>query len=130
MQTAAPHSYYIQKITRIVFVEDTISYSPEVTWARFLERNRLFCFICISKLGSFNNPFEMTTSLVKFHFRCWRCTLLVQTKEVISMCYSSSKESLKTMEMNKAWPNMSFARTVATEKFHFLETEVGKRLYL
>ena len=44
----------------------------------------LFCFISISKFGSFKNHFAMITSLPKLEFG-HIFIILVQTKEVISM---------------------------------------------
>ena len=49
------------------------------------------CFISISKFDTFNNPFEISA----LHFRCRRFILLVQTKEVISVSYGSSRRSWK-----------------------------------
>ena len=51
-----------------------------------------FCFISISKFGTFKNPFATISSLPKPHFRCRG---LVQTKEVISMAFGSSTSSWK-----------------------------------
>ena len=59
--------------------------------AKFLGRDRLFCFISICKFGSFKNPFTTITSLPELRFR--RFILLVKTKKVISMSYVSSASS-------------------------------------
>ena len=77
----------------IAFVENTISNSPEVTRAKFLGSNGLFCFISICKFGSFKNPFAAITSLSELNFRSRRFIFLVQMKKVISMNYSSSTNS-------------------------------------
>ena len=53
------------------------------------------CFISISKFDSFKNPFATISSLSELHFTCWRFILLVQTKEVISLSYGSSRSSWK-----------------------------------
>ena len=50
-----------------------------------------FCFISICKLGSFNNPFALITSMSELYFRFSRFVLLMQRKKVISMNYGSSK---------------------------------------
>ena len=62
-------------------------------WVKFLGSDRFFCFISISTLGSFKNPFA--TSRSELHFRCKRFILWVQTKEVVSMSYCSSTSSWK-----------------------------------
>ena len=49
------------------------------------------CFISIRKFDSFKNPFASIDNLSKLHLTCRRSILLVQTKEVISMSYHSSK---------------------------------------
>ena len=72
------------------FVENTISYLPEVPRAKFLGSDGLFCFSSICKFGSFNNPFTTITSLPQLYFRFRRFILLVQMKKVISMNYGSS----------------------------------------
>ena len=41
----------------------------------------VFCFISISKFGSFKNPFATFISLTKLLFRCRRFILLVQQKK-------------------------------------------------
>ena len=63
--------------------------------ARFLEKDRLFCFISNCKFGSFKNPFAVITSLSEPSFRFKRFILSVQTKKVISINYGSSTSSLK-----------------------------------
>ena len=50
---------------------------------KFLESNRLFCFISTCKFGSFKNPFATITSLSELYFRIRRFILLIQMKEVI-----------------------------------------------
>ena len=76
-------------------MENTISNSQEITRAKFLESNGLFCFISICKFGSFKNPFATITSLPELYFRIRRFIFLMQTKKVISMNYGSSISSWK-----------------------------------
>ena len=71
--------------SRLAVVDKTIGDSPKVTRDKLLGSYRLFCFISISKFGSFKNPFVTITNLLEIHFRCRRIVLLVQAKEVISM---------------------------------------------
>ena len=52
-----------------------------------------FCFISISKFGSFKDHFATITSPSEFNVRCRRLIVLVQTKETISMSYGSSTSS-------------------------------------
>ena len=52
---------------------------------KFLEGNRLFCFISICKFVSSKNPFATITSLSELCFTIRRFILLVQMKKVISM---------------------------------------------
>ena len=77
------------------FAENTISNSPKVPRAKFLESNGLFCFISICKFGSFKNLFAMITSLSELYLRIRRFFSLVQTKKVISMNYGSNTSSWK-----------------------------------
>ena len=51
------------------------------------------CFISICKFGSFKNPFATIFSLSELYFRIRRFILLVETKNVISMNYGSSKSN-------------------------------------
>ena len=53
------------RYSRFPFVENTISNSPEVTRAKFLGSNGIFCFINRCKFGSFKNLCAMITSLLK-----------------------------------------------------------------
>ena len=62
--------------------------------AKFLGSDRLFCFISVSKFGSFKNPFAMITSLSELSFRFRIFILLVKTK-VISMNYCCNTSSWK-----------------------------------
>ena len=62
---------------------------------KFLESNRLFCFISTCKFGSFKNPFATITSLSELYFRFRRFILLVQTRKMISMNYGSCTSSWK-----------------------------------
>ena len=68
---------------------------PKVLRAKFHGSDGLFCFINICKLGSFENPFVIITSLSELYYRFKRLILLVQTKEVIYMNYGSSTSSCK-----------------------------------
>ena len=65
-----------RKHSRFTFVESTISNSPKVQRAKFLGRDKLFCFISICTFGSFKNPSAMITSLSELYFTfrnllCW-----------------------------------------------------------
>ena len=84
-----------RKYSRFTFAESTISNFPKVTLAKFLGSDTVFCFISISKFGSFKSPFATITSLSELHFTDKRFILLVQTKEVVSMTYGSSTSSWK-----------------------------------
>ena len=55
-----------------------MSNSPKVTRTKFLGSDKLFCFINISKFGSFKNPFATFTRLSQLHFGCRRYILLAQ----------------------------------------------------
>ena len=76
-----------RRYSRFTFVENTISNSSEVTRAKFLGSNELFCFISICKFGIFKNPFATITSLSELYIR--RFFFLVQTKKVISITMQS-----------------------------------------
>ena len=53
----------------------------QVTRAKFLRSNGLFCFISICKFGSFKNPFAIITSLSELFLDLKKCILLVQTEK-------------------------------------------------
>ena len=53
--------------SRFTFVENTISNSPEITRAKFLGNNGLFCFTSICQFGGFKNLFAMITSLSELY---------------------------------------------------------------
>ena len=57
------------RYNRFTFVENTISNSPKVPRAKFLESDALFCFSSICKFGIFKNPSVMITSLSELYFR-------------------------------------------------------------
>ena len=57
--------------------------------------NSFVCFISMCKFHSFKNPFPTITSLSQLDFLFRRFILLVETKDVISMNYGSSKSSRK-----------------------------------
>ena len=82
-----------RRYSRFTFVENSISNSPKVPRAKFLGSDTLFRFTRICKFGSFENPFATITSLSELYFRFRRFILLVQTKKVISINYSSSTSS-------------------------------------
>ena len=87
--------------SRFIFVQNTISNSPEVSRAKFLESNFVlflhnfffFFFFARCKFGSFKNPFETITSLSELYFRTRGFIFLVQTKKVIFMNYETSASS-------------------------------------
>ena len=82
-----------RRYSRFTFVENTFSNLPEVTRAKFLGSNGLFCVISICKFGSFKNPFATITSLSELYLRIIRFFSWLQTKKVISMNYGSSTSS-------------------------------------
>ena len=49
----------------LLITENTISKSPVVPRAKFMESNRFFCFLSVCKFGSFKNPSVTITSLSK-----------------------------------------------------------------
>ena len=65
------HLWAIEQVryNRFTFVENTISNSPKVPRAKFLESDALFCFSSICKFGIFKNPSVMITSLSELYFR-------------------------------------------------------------
>ena len=85
-----------RRYSRFTFVENTISNLPDVTRAKFLGSNGLFCFISIGKFDSLKNPFATITSLSELYLRIRRFFSLVQTKKVISMNYGRSTSSWKS----------------------------------
>ena len=52
----------------------------EVNRAKFLGSNGLFCFISISKFGSFKKPFVTITSLSEFYLRIRKFFSVIQMK--------------------------------------------------
>ena len=93
---------FLEKFLQTILLYHMQKTTPSVCWiewrvprAIFLESNGLFCFITICKFDSFKNTFATITSLSELYFRFRRLILLVQTKEVISMKYSSSTSSCK-----------------------------------
>ena len=84
-----------RKYSRFTFVENTSSNSSKVPRAKFMRSDRLFCFNCICKLGTFKNTFAIITSLSELYFRFRRFILLVQTKELFSVNYGRSPSSWK-----------------------------------
>ena len=87
----------MQKAARPDFWVDTNTNtnSPELTRAKFLGNNGLFCFSSICKFGSFKNPFATITSLSEPYHKIRWFFLLVETKKVISVNYGSSTSSWK-----------------------------------
>ena len=59
-------------IVHFTFVKNTIGSSLEVTRAKILGSDRFFCFIRISKFGSFKVHLAMITSLSEPYFRSRR----------------------------------------------------------
>ena len=91
---------------------NSISNLPKVMRAKFQGSDRLFCFISISKIGNFKNPFAMITSLPQLLFGSSRFILLVWTKEVISVSYSSST-NLRTCccrRVEVAWGGVAYGQ--------------------
>ena len=86
----------LRRYSRLNLVEKTICNSLKVPTAKCLGSDWLFCFITRCKSGSFKNPSETITGLSELYFRFRRFLLLVQTKKVISMKYSSSKSNWKS----------------------------------
>ena len=56
-------------------------------------RSDTFFFVSINKFGNFKSPIALITSPYGLYFRCGRFILLIQTKEVNPMGYSSSTNS-------------------------------------
>ena len=91
---------------------NSISNLRKVMRAKFQGSDRLFCFISISKIGNFKNPFAMITSLPQLLFGSSRFILLVRTKEVISVSYSSST-NLRTCccrRVEVAWGGVAYGQ--------------------
>ena len=63
MQKTTPLGCWIEEFSRFTFFENTISNSPKVLRAKFLEKDGLFCFISICKFHSFKNLFATVASL-------------------------------------------------------------------
>ena len=85
----------LRSYSRFTFAENAISYSLKVARAKFPGIDWVFCFSGISKLCSFKNPFATIIILSERHLRCWRFSLLIQTKKVISISYDSSTSTWK-----------------------------------
>ena len=92
-----------RKCSRFTFVKNTISYSPNVTWPKFLRINRLFCFISINKFGSFHIPFATITNLSGLLLRCKRFIMWVQTRK---KWFLWAMTATKTIKINEVWPNI------------------------
>ena len=88
-----PKTIKLRKNNKFTFVENTISNSQSLAWAKLLESDRLFSFNKIRKFGSFQYPLAMTFSMPKFRFNHKTFATLVKMKEVISMSYDSSTSS-------------------------------------
>ena len=85
-------------IADLNFVENTISNPPEVTRAKFLGSNGLFCFISICKFGSFKNPFAMITGLSELYLKSLKIFLFCTNEK---SDFYELWQQLKTMEMNE-----------------------------
>ena len=86
----------LSRYSRLNIVEKTTCNSLKVSTAKCLGSDWLFCFITRCKSGSFRNLFETITSLSELYCRFRGFILLVQTKKVISMNYSSSTSNWKS----------------------------------
>ena len=75
---------------------------PQNLWEPGFWSDTLFCFISITKFGSFKNPFSTIAGLSEFLFRCRRFVLFLQTKELIYELWQQHK-LLKTTEIDEAW---------------------------
>ena len=87
MQKTTPPDFWVDT--------NTNSNSPELTRAKFLGNNGLFCFTTICKFGSIKNPFATITSLSEPDHKIRWFFWLVETKKVISVNYGSSTSSWK-----------------------------------
>ena len=76
--------------TKFTFIKNNDSNSLKFTQAISLGENRLICFISISKLGNFKDPFVPIAKLPQLHSTFIQ--LLLQ-----------QHQQLKTMKMNKAY---------------------------
>ena len=94
MQRATPPVCWIEEVYQFIFVENIISNLSKVPKAKFLGSDGIFCFRSICKFGSFKNHFTTVTNPSELYFR-FRFILLVQTKKMISMSYSSSTSCWK-----------------------------------
>ena len=90
-----------RRYSRFTFVENTISNPPEVTRAKFLGSNGLFCFISICKFGSFKYYFATITSLSELYLRIRRFFSLLQNEKSDFYELWQQHKQLKTMEMNE-----------------------------
>ena len=80
-----------------------ISDLPEVTKAKFLGSNGLFCFISICKFGSFKNPFATITSLFELYLASLNQKIYpFGTNEKSGFYELWQQHKLKTMAMNEA----------------------------
>lgn len=107
---------------RFIFVEISISNSPEDAIAQFLGSYRLFCFTGISKYGSFNNTFDMIKSLNVLCFCDRKLILLVRTKEVFYVPWQYH-EWLKTMEMMRLGMMLTLKENV-----HYFQPGTTKKI--
>ena len=87
MQKTTPPDFWVDT--------NTNSNSPELTRAKFLGNNGLFCFTTICKFGSNKKPFATITSLSEPYHKIRWFFWLVETKKVISVNYGSSTSSWK-----------------------------------
>ena len=76
-------------------LSNTISNSPKAAKPKFLVSGRLFCFISISKFGSFKNLFPMINSLSKFTLDSKIYSIGTNEKKKISMSCGSITSNWK-----------------------------------
>ena len=93
MQKTTPLGCWIEEFSRFTFFENTISNSPNILRARFLEKDGLFCFIVYASFTASRTFLQQLLACLNFRIR--RFILLLQTKKVISMNYGSSTSSWK-----------------------------------
>ena len=82
-------------------LSNTISNSPKAAKPKFLVSGRLFCFISISKFGSFKNLFPMINSLSKFTLDSKIYSIGTNEKKKDFYELWQHHQQLKTMEMSE-----------------------------
>ena len=90
--------------SRFKFVENTISNSPKVLRAKFLESDGLFYFFSICKFDRFKNPFTTITSLSELYLSFISFILLITNKKTDFYNLRQQHKQLKTTDMKETLP--------------------------